>query len=399
MNSEPLRENIWTKFDWRRILLGLVLPLLLLAAVVGLFGITDPLGPLNVSAPPIEELAIETAILHDDGISLNVRAAGSEPMQIAQVQVDGAYWEFQQDPAGPISRLSKVNVEIPYPWVQDETHHILLVTASGVTFDYEIEVAVPTPSISLNQLANYALLGIYVGIVPVGLGMLFYPYLRTLGARGMQFILALTVGLLSFLLLDTLAEGLELATEAASVFQGSALVWLSAGVTFLGLIALGRRRGQPPTGMPMATYLAFSIGLHNFGEGLAIGAAFASGEAALGSLLVIGFTLHNVSEGIGIVAPLAQLQTRLGSFLGLTALAGGPAILGTWIGVFAFSPHWAALFFGIGAGAILQVMLEVGAYLGRSARKSNNAWLSGASLAGFTMGLAVMYGTALLVSV
>jgi zinc transporter ZupT len=144
--------------------------------------------------------------------------------------------------------------------------------------------------------------------------------------------------------------------------------------------------------------MALGIGIHNLGEGLAIGAAFAVGEVALGSLLVIGFTLHNVTEGIGIAAPLVDLRPKLKTLIGLVALAGLPAVIGTWIGAFAFTPIWAVLFLSIGAGAVLQVIVEVGSYLIRTAQKQNSSWLSKVSFVGFGLGLAVMYSTALLVS-
>ena len=191
---------------------------------------------------------------------------------------------------------------------------------------------------------------------------------------------------------------LELATGAAGAFQAGALVWLAAGLSFLLLFVVGRRRGTPD-GVALATFLALGIGLHNLGEGLAIGAAYAVGEAALGSFLVVGFTLHNITEGIGIAAPLTRRRVRLWTFVGLAALAGLPAVLGTWVGAFAFAPHWAALFLGIGAGAILQVMVEVGTYLARSGQRQERRWLSVPNLAGFALGLALMYGTAFLVNV
>lgn len=381
----------------KRTWLWALVPLVLLAALIGLFLTTDPLGPLGVSAPPLESLTVERTVLDQRGISLLVRAGGSEPLQLAQIQVDGAYWEFSQDPAGPLPRLSTAWLEIPYPWVQDETHHLRLVTRTGITFDHTIEVALPTPRASGARLLAFALLGLYVGVVPVGLGLLFYPYLRTLGARGLEFLLALTLGLLAFLLVDTLQEGLELASRAAAAFQASTLVWLAAGIAFLALLSIGRRGGKAPEGFALATYLALGIGLHNLGEGLAIGSAFAIGEAGLGSLLVVGFTLHNLTEGIGIASPLVKLQPRFTTFLGLAALAGLPAVLGTWVGAFAFSAQWAALFLGIGAGAILQVMVEVGAYLARTAHKLARTWLNGTSLMGFGLGVAVMYATAFLI--
>jgi len=382
----------------KRAWLWAILPLVLLAALIGIFLTINPLGPLGVSAPPIENLTVERTVLNDQGISLLVRAGGSEPMQIAQIQVDGAYWEFSQNPAGTLPRLATAWINLPYPWVQDETHHIKFITNTGLSFEHEIAVAVPTPQFSLTRVLAYALLGLYVGIVPVGLGMLFYPSLKALGGQGIKFLLALTIGMLAFLLVDTIEEGLELASKAASAFSGSALVWLVTAASFLAIFTIGRRGGKAPEGNALATYLAFSIGLHNLGEGLAIGAAFAVGEAALGSLLVVGFTLHNITEGIGIAAPLVELRPKFTTFLGLTALAGLPAVLGTWMGAFAFSPLWAALFLGIGAGAIVQVMVEVSSYLARTARKTGGTWLSKVSLAGFSLGLAVMYTTALFVN-
>lgn len=375
-----------------------ILPLIALLASISIFLSTDPLSPLGVSAPPLENLTVERTVLSDRGISLLVRAEGSEPMQIAQMQVDGSYWTFTQKPPGAIPRLSTVWLDIPYPWVENEAHHLNFVTNTGISFEHTIDVAVATPQFSLSRLWGFTLLGLYVGVVPVGLGMLFYPSLKTLGGEGMKFILALTLGMLAFLLVDTIEEGLELASGAANAFSGSILVWAIAAISFLTILTLGRSRGKAPEGQSLSTYLSFSIGIHNLGEGLAIGTAFAVGEAALGSLLVVGFTLHNLTEGIGIAAPLVKSKPSLFTFVGLTALAGLPAVLGTWLGVFAFSPHWAAIFMGIGAGAILQVIVEVGSYLARTASKIGDTWLSKISLAGFSAGLVVMYGTALLVN-
>jgi len=383
------------KFAW----LWAVIPLALLGVLIWIFLATDPLKPLGVSAPPIEKLTFERTTLDDMGIHLAIRADGSEPVSIAQIQVDGAYWTFTQTPSGELGRLQTAILDIPYPWVQDETHAITIISRSGASFPHEIAVATSTPRFSFSRLLAFALLGLYVGVVPVTLGLLFYPYLKTLGQRGLQFLLALTVGLLAFLLIDTLQEGLELATGAAAAFQANSLVWLAAGLSFLILMVVGRRNGQAPEGLSLASYLALGIGLHNLGEGLAIGAAFAIGEAALGSFLVVGFTLHNITEGIGIAAPLTKRKTNLLTFVGLAALAGLPAVIGTWVGAFAFSAQWAALFLGIGAGAILQVIVEVGAYLARTAKRSQGTWLTTANLAGFGAGIAIMYVTAFFVNV
>jgi hypothetical protein len=381
-----------------RPLLWALLPLVLIVAAALAFLASDPLAPFKGSAPPVEELTVERTVLDEEGISVRLRAGGSQPMRIVQVQVDGAYWQFSQDPPRDLGRGRAAWLHIPYPWVQGEAHHLRFITKTGVLFDHSIDVAVTTPAAS-ERVSLYALIGLFVGVVPIALGMLFYPALRSAGPAAFEFAMALTIGLLGFLFLDTLIEGLELAGQAAEQFHGAALVWLPAALAFLLLMAISRRKGSPLSGTGLATAIAFGIGLHNLGEGLAIGAAFATGAAALGSFLVIGFTLHNITEGIGIAAPLVDERPGLTTFLGLIALAGLPAVIGIWIGSFAFSAHFAAVSLGIGAGAILQVIVEVSAYLLRRLNASGRPWASPVTLAGVTLGVLVMYGTAFLVRV
>lgn len=306
----------------------------------------------------------------DRGISLLVRAEGSEPMQIAQVQVDGSYWTFTQKPPGAILRLSTAWLDIPYPWVENEAHHLNFLTNTGVSFAHTIEVAVATPQFSLSRLWGFTLLGLYVGVVPVGLGMLFYPSLKTLGGEGMKFILALTLGMLAFLLVDTIEEGLELASGAANAFSGSILVWAIAAISFLTILTIGRSRGQAPEGQSLSTYLSFSIGIHNLGEGLAIGTAFAIGEAALGSLLVVGFTLHNLTEGIGIATPLVKAKPKLVTFIGLTALAGLPAVLGTWLRRICFFSSLGSSIYGCWCGSDLTGNCGSGFVFGKNCQQN-----------------------------
>lgn len=379
-------------------LLWLSLPLLALILASVWLVASDWLSAFNTGAPPVEKLTFERTVLDGDGIHLQVRAGGSAPLTIAQVTVDDAYWSFKQEPPGPIERLSSAWLHIPYPWVLGEKHDVKVLTRAGVVFPKTIEVAVPTPQAQLSFLGPQALLGAFVGIVPVVIGMLFYPALRSVSQRGLNFVLALTIGLLVFLFVDTLKEALESAGKAAQSFQGTTMVLMVAAATFLLLYAVGRRKGTP-SGLALATYIALGIGFHNFGEGLAIGAAFTAGVAGLGTFLVLGFTLHNVTEGIGIVAPLAETRPPLPTFVGLALLAGAPAILGIWLGSLSYSPQWAALALAIGAGAILQVILEVGAYVMRRAGGSQGAWHSPSVLAGLALGVGVMYVTAMLVKV
>ncbi len=379
-------------------LLWFFVPLLaLIGAMVWLVGSTW-LKAFDTGAPPVEKITFERTILDGNGIHVVVRAGGSEPITIAQVQVDEAYWTFRQDPPGPLDRLSSAWIHIPYPWVLGEKHEIKVVTKTGTTFKKEIEVAVATPQAQLTVLQPQALLGAFVGIVPVVIGMLFYPALRGFGRQRLNFVLALTVGLLVFLFIDSLKEALEFGLKTASAFQGIALVIVVAAIAFLVLLVVGRRHGTP-TGLALATYIALGIGLHNFGEGLAIGAAFAAGVAGLGVFLVLGFTLHNVTEGIGVVAPLVDDRPSLPVFAGLALLAGAPAIPGIWLGSVSYAPQWAALALAIGAGAILQVIIEVGDYLRRNAARHGESWISPSTLAGLIVGVGVMYVTAMLVKV
>ena len=219
---------------------------------------------------------------------------------------------------------------------------------------------------------------------------------------GMNFVLALTVGLLFWLVLDTLLDAVEVAGTLPGFFSGVPMVLSVTALTLLGLLGAERlfRRGRREAGRLSTSYrIAAGIGLHNLGEGLAIGAAFALGEAALGTFLVIGFTLHNITEGVGIAAPILGEKPPPAHFAWLALIGGGPAILGTLIAGFAYSPLAAALFLAIGAGAILQVVYEVSRLLLKDSRRTEAPALSASNLGGLTAGVAIMYATALLVTV
>ena len=380
-------------------LLWALIPLLLLGALLAMLVVSGA-GLGARTAPPIEELTIDRITLPArNQIMVELTNGGADPVTIAQVQVDDAYWQYAITPSTTVPRLGHATITIPYPWVQDEAHFIKLLSSNGVTFEGQVAVATVTPAATAATVWQYALLGIYVGFIPVGLGLLWYPFLRRLGRSGMQAVLSLTVGLLVFLLFDTIAEALEIVAKTAGVFGGAPLIFLVALLAFLALIAIGsRRKGQVTSRLGVAYRIALGIGLHNLGEGLAIGAAFATGSAALGTFLVIGFTLHNITEGIGIAAPIVRERPKLWHFVALAALAGLPAVLGVWIGGFVYNNLAAAVFLALGAGAIAQVVYEVGRLIVRQSKEDGSPVLSPATFGGLVAGIVIMYATALLVA-
>jgi ZIP family zinc transporter len=384
----------------RAILLALV-PLVLLAAVIALIVVTDA-GLGNRTAPPIETLNVQRVRLPEPGvIELSVVNDGPDPINIAQVRVDDAYWQFEMDPAGELDRMDSAMITIPYPWVEGEAHAITMISSTGVVFDAEVPVAIESPHTDGGSIARFGLVGLYVGIVPIALGLLWYPFLRRLGRRGMNFILALTVGLLLFLVVDMFEEAREVALSAPAFLDTTVLVPMLAILTAALLVVIGRSlrsRSKDAGPLALSYQIAVGIGLHNLGEGLAIGAAFALGEAALGVFLIVGFTLHNVTEGVGIAAPLVRNRPSLWHFVALAAIAGGPAILGTWLGAFTYSAFWTAVFLAIGVGAILQVIVEVGRLITRSQAQHKEPALTWSTFGGVAVGIAVMYLTAILVT-
>jgi zinc transporter, ZIP family len=351
--------------------------------------------------PPVERLTFQRVVLDGDGVLVRVLNDGPDPVTIAQVQIDDAFWTFTSDRAEPLEHLERATLRIPYPWVQGEAHHIRLLTSTGTPFEHEVPVAVATPTITRRFVATFTLIGLYVGVIPVAIGLLWFPLLRRLSAGGMDFVLALTIGLLMFLLLDGTHEGLEASNTLPASFQGFVLFVTAAGVAYLGLELLGawlsRRRANTGEAGTLSLLIAFGIGLHNLAEGLAIGAAFALGEAGLGTLLIIGFTLHNTTEGLAIVAPIIRRGESLGigKLLQLGLIGGVPTIAGAWIGGFAYSPLWAVLFLGAGVGAIGQVVGQIWKQLGR--HRAVPALSSGPVLGGLAAGFAVMYITGMLV--
>ena len=386
-------------------LLWFFLPLALLGALSLLVARGGLLSTLRRGVPPVEELTFERARLDSTGITLDLVNGGPDPVTVAQVMVDEAYWTYGIEPGQTLDRLGRATIHIPYPWVEGEPHQVKLVTSNGVTFDHEIAVAVATPPVDATYLLTFSLIGLYVGVLPVAIGLLWLPFLRQLDRRWIHFALALTGGLLVFLAVEALHEALETAEQVAGAFQGVGVVALSTLGAWLLLTAFGGggtgeggggdRTPDTRHRLRLAFLIALGIGLHNLGEGLAIGAAYAQGAVALGAFLIIGFMVHNTTEGLGIIAPIAQDQPPLKSLVLAGLLAGGPTIVGAWLGGLAYTPLLATVAMGLGAGAILQV---VGVLYRAVARETGGSVWTPLNALGVGAGLVVMYGTGLLVA-
>ena len=385
---------------WVVALFPLVLLAALIAAIVrtGVPGIEPPEG-----TPPVERLVIERATLHPNGIDLAVLNDGPDPVTIAQVTVDDAYWTFAARGSQTLSHLGRTTLAIPYPWVAGEAHLVKLVTSTGTTFEHEIAVAVETPRADGRHLLAFTLVGVYVGVIPVALGLLWLPLVSRLGRTGIDVLLALTIGLLVFLFVDTAHEGFEAASMLPGSYQGAALFFGTAALAFLALESFGawlraRRSRAKQAGSPgsvLALLIATGIGLHNFGEGLAIGAAFALGEAALGTLLLIGFTLHNTTEGLAIISPIAKERPSFATLARLGLIGGLPTIACAWVGGLVYSPVLAVVFLGLVDGAIAQVVWQIGRQVGAGSFAERFA--SGPILGGLVAGFVIMLATGMLV--
>jgi zinc transporter, ZIP family len=396
------RELRWSEVrSWPSWLLGLI-PLVLIVAALGAFALLDGPGLGERRGPPVEELAVERTRLTPGVIELTVRNDGPDEVAIAQAVVNDAFVQFS-GADGPIGRLESDKVTLQQQWIEGEAYEVALLTSSGGTIAHEIPVAVETPSADLGFFGLMALLGIYVGVIPVALGMLWLPWVRRIPPGWLRGVMALTVGLLAFLALDATLEGFELAGEGSQAFGGAALVLIGAAVAFLALTGVSswleqRRRAARAAGASgghLALLVAVGIGLHNLGEGVAIGAAYSAGALALGAFLVVGFALHNTTEGLAIVAPVAHLRPTFRRLALLGLVAGSPAVLGAWIGAAAFNSSLAAFLFGFGAGAIVQVIVQ----LAPSLRDGDGRTLHPVAVTGLLAGMALMFATGLLVSV
>ena len=384
---KPSKARAWLFF---------IAPIVVLIAVIALFVSTRGAG-LNVEpAVPIETVQFGRTILRPGEIELNLRNTSAEPITISQVNINDAIWPYTISPGRIIPRLDKAVLTLNYVWVQGEAYKITLFTGNSIPFTVSIPVATLTPQASAATLWKFTLIGIYVGIIPVILGMFWLPALRQLGPRGMLFLMAATVGLLVFLGIDAISEALEIGGQLEDTFQATGLIAIGIVGTWLLLQAISRRQeaiGRSAAGqrMSLATVIAVGIGLHNLGEGLAIGAAYAVGAAALGTFLVVGFIIQNITEGLGIVVPIAKDKPSLRTLAILGLIGGAPAILGAWIGGLVSSLALSVLFLAIGAGAVFQVAYAIGRKMVWTTKAADEMPVT--AFAGVLAGMLVLYVT------
>jgi len=381
-----------------------VVPLALIGIAIAAFALLGGPGLGERRGPPVEELAVERTVLRPGEIELTLRNTGPDPVSVAQVAVADSFVTFSEEPDSEVGRLETQTVTLDYPWQEGSPYAIFILTSTGATIDHEIGVAVETPQTGASFYGLMTVLGTYVGVIPVLLGMLFMPLLRRVSRSWLTVFMAFTIGLLGFLAIDGYLEGSEIGAATGGAFGGVELLFLGAALAFLALTGIDRKlkagvakgKSEGAAGFRLSLMIAIGIGLHNMGEGLAIGSAYALGELALGAFLVIGFALHNTTEGIAIVAPLAKdRETPPFRLVALGLIAGAPAILGAIIGASVYNQELATFLLGIGVGAIIQVIVQ----LSPAIRDDQGRALNPLSVAGIVAGIALMYLTGLLVTI
>ena len=382
---------------WR---LWALVPVLALVGAVSLFATTGGslLDLVGQNPPPRDEVDIRRVEFHPGEIRFKITNPQRDDLTVATVTVDDAVVPYRVEGDSKLGRLRSATIVVPYDWVPGEPVKIGVTSSHGIETSEEIAAAVETPKASGRGFLGYGVIGFLVGVLPVALGLAWLPSLRRASPQWLAAFMALTAGLLTFLALEALAEAIDLQAALPSGLGGVGLVLLGVASTYLLLTMLSRQfaRGEGVVGgVALATLVAVGIGLHNLGEGLAIGTSFALGELALGSFFVVGFMVHNVTEGLGIATPIAdQRQVSVWRLAVLALIAGAPAIPGAWLGGFVTSDVLGVLFFGGAAGAALEVVVEVGRYVARQAPGGlNSAYVLG----GYLAGIAIMYLTGLLI--
>lgn len=388
---------------------------------------------------PLPEITIERIEFQEGGqINAFIRNTGPIDVTVAQADVNDRIQQAAIEPSKELPRFAEAKLIIPFPWNEGEPYEIGVTSSDGTRFSKGVDAAAPAATPDVTQASLFALIGTYVGIIPVLAGLLWLPFIKRLSIGKYRFFLSLTGGLLVFLGIDALVEGNEIAAvSVAEVFNGQILIALVTILSFLALMYATSKLGErikhstpdevhesssydsAPSGqtktldeqhhhhhhqlvvkpVAIALMISIGIGLHNFGEGLAIGASVVLGEIALSTFLIVGFMIHNTTEGFAIVSPLAKARVRrmLGKIIIMGLIAGVPTIFGTWIGGFIYSPIAAIIFLSIGAGAIFQVVFLI--YQGMSREEAGRGkMLSNASvITGFAAGMFIMYLTGLII--
>jgi zinc transporter ZupT len=413
-----------------------LVPLAVLAAMIAfIFG---PGQQFLGAGTPLPEISIERIEFQEGGrIIAFIRNTGPIDVTVAQADVNDRILPAAIEPNKELPRLAEAKVIIPFPWNEGEPYEIGVTSSDGTRFSKGVNAAAPAPTPNIEQAAFFGLIGTYVGVIPVLAGLLWLPFIKRLSLQKYRFFLSLTAGLLVFLGIDALVEGSEIAAESvAGVFNGQILIALVTILSFLALMYASGKLGERSKGrtveevdklsaydsihasqaktldeqqqhhhdlvvkpVAIALMISIGIGLHNFGEGLAIGASVVLGEIALSTFLIVGFMVHNTTEGFAIVSPLAKTKVRrmVGKMIIMGLIAGVPTIIGTWIGGFVYSPVAAIIFLSIGAGAIFQVVFLIYQGMARAEAERGKIMSDASIIAGFAAGMLIMYVTGLMV--
>ena len=388
-----------TKSSNYKITLSAIGPLILLVIVIAfLLGPGTSFLEFGLILP---EINIEQIDFVESEIQVIVRNTGTLDVNITVADINDRIQPAAIEPDNHLSKFETALVRIPYDWNEGQPYTVGLTTDDGTRFEKSVDAATLRLEPNIELLGYLGLIGFLIGIVPIMIGLLWFSFIQRLGSNKYRFFLAFTVGLLLFLAFDAIEEASKISQENLSeVFNGQLLIVTVIILSFLALFALGNsllKKSQfSKISKPLAISLmiAIGIGFHNFGEGLAVGAAIALGHVALSTFLIVGFALHNTTEGFAIAAPMTRAKTMVFRLFCLGLIAGTPAIFGTWIGGFSYSPFATVVFLSIGAGAIFQVAVSIIQYI----REENENTISNISiLSGIGLGLIVMYFTSILI--
>jgi ZIP family zinc transporter len=424
---EKEERSIYRHISGKKLIAFAIIPFVVLTAMI-LF-LFSPIGQsfLN-SGVPMPEVTIEKIEFQEGRIVAFIRNTGPVDITIAQADINDRIHLAAIEPSRSLPRLTEAQVIIPFPWNPAEPYEVGITTSDGVRFSKNVEAAAQVLTPNVEQVLLFAIIGAYVGIIPIMIGLLWYPFIRRLNTNKYNFFLSLTAGLLVFLGIDAVLESNEIISEnVAAIFNGQVLIVMVVIVSFLVLLyaseTLTQRAAKKSVSANYSTsslsssasttsqqqqelikplaislMIAIGIGLHNFGEGLAISAAVLLGKAALGTFLIVGFTLHNTTEGLAIVAPIAKSgKVMIRKLIVMGFIAGAPTIAGAWIGGFLYSPLAAIIFLSVGAGAIFQVVYSITSWISHTSSPNRKSLINASTIAGFAIGMLIMYTTGLLI--